>query len=433
MKKTLSVLLSLIMLIASVPMLVLADETDDGICYVDYNDGVRIYSYKGTSPVVNIPGWINGKKVLKLNTSAFSYVESNNTPYLTSVTIPDTITEIEGVTFRFQEYLTEISFPDSVTSIGSQTASFCTRLKSVKLPCNLKEIMYEFFYECNSLSDVNIPDGVTKIGKWAFYNCSSLKEIDLPDCVTLLDNYCFQGCTSLEKFVMPASVKYIYPSIFEGCTNLKCVYLNNNLKSMYRSAFKDCPSLTDIYYAGSEEEWNALTFYDDDYLKDVTIHFNSKMPCKTHAMKEIPAKKATTSSTGNNKYYQCTVCGKYFKDKDGKTETTVEAETLPKLAKKANPLTAKGKTVKIKYSVVKKKNVTIKRADAITVKKAKGTVTYSKISGPKKVSVSKKSGNIKIMKGLAKGTYKVKIKVKAAGTSTYKPGSKTVTVTIKVK
>jgi hypothetical protein len=209
--------------------------------------------------------------------------------------------------------------------------------------------------------------------------------------------------------------------------------MHNNVTYFDYSAFKST-ALTDLYYSGTEEEWNAMTFDGNyDFFRNVTVHYGWLPPCKTHAMKEIPAKKATTSSTGNNKYYQCTVCGKYFKDEAGKTETTVEAETIAKLAKKKNPLTVKGKTVKIKYSVLKKKDVTIKRADAITVKNAKGTVTYSKTSGNKKITISKTSGKIKVKKGLKKGTYKVKIKVKAAGTSTYKSGSKTVTVTIKVK
>ncbi len=105
------------------------------------------------------------------------------------------------------------------------------------------------------------------------------------------------------------------------------------------------------------------------------------------------------------------------------------AETSEKLS---NPLTAKGKTVTVKKAVVKKKNVAVKRSKAITVKNAKGKVTYKKSKGNKKITVSS-AGKITVKKGLKKGTYKIKIKVTAAGNATYKAATKTVTVKIVIK
>lgn len=104
-----------------------------------------------------------------------------------------------------------------------------------------------------------------------------------------------------------------------------------------------------------------------------------------------------------------------------------------KVNKAANPITAKGKTASVKYADVKKASKTIKRSAAVSVSSAKGTVTYAKTSGNSKITVNKKTGNLTIKKGLAKGTYKVKIKVTAAGSANYKSASKTVTVTVKVK
>ena len=76
---------------------------------------------------------------------------------------------------------------------------------------------------------------------------------------------------------------------------------------------------------------------------------------------------------------------------------------------------------------------------AMAVSNAQGKVTY-KLSSAKKGKKSKKkyftvakSGKITVKKKLKKGTYKVKIMVTAAGSSTYKAAVKTVTVSIKVK
>ncbi|MDO4890466.1 MAG: hypothetical protein Q3963_03810 [Coriobacteriaceae bacterium] len=97
-------------------------------------------------------------------------------------------------------------------------------------------------------------------------------------------------------------------------------------------------------------------------------------------------------------------------------------------AKAANPMTVKAKTVKAKA----KKKTIIKKAKAFTVKKAQGKVTFKKTSGNKKITVSK-AGNVTVKKGLKKGkTYKVKVKVKAAGNDNYKSAAKTVTLKVKV-
>lgn len=50
-----------------------------------------------------------------------------------------------------------------------------------------------------------------------------------------------------------------------------------------------------------------------------------------HEMTKTKAKAATCEATGNNEYWYCSRCDKYFSDAKGKTETTVERETLKAL------------------------------------------------------------------------------------------------------
>ena len=104
-----------------------------------------------------------------------------------------------------------------------------------------------------------------------------------------------------------------------------------------------------------------------------------------------------------------------------------------KIKKAANTMVVKGKTATVKSAALKQKAQTIARKKAITLSKAKGTVTYKKASGNKKITINKKTGKLTVKKGLKKGTYKVKIKVKAAGNGNYKALTKTVTVKVKVK
>ncbi len=118
---------------------------------------------------------------------------------------------------------------------------------------------------------------------------------------------------------------------------------------------------------------------------------------------------------------------------------TVTVKDATKI-KKANPLKVKGKTAKVSFKKLKKKAQTLKVSKLIKFAKAgKGKISYSLVSakkGKKNVKsyfkINAKTGKLTIKKGLAKGTYKVKLKVKAAGNADYKAVTRSVTVRIKV-
>ena len=127
---------------------------------------------------------------------------------------------------------------------------------------------------------------------------------------------------------------------------------------------------------------------------------------------------------------------------DWKAATTTKPKSCKKcgategqpLAKKANLLKIKAKTAIVKYSKLKKKNQTLAVGKVISfMKKGQGKMTYAKVSGNKKIIINMKTGKVTVKKKLKKGTYKVKVKVKAAGNSKYKPVTKTVTFKIKVR
>ena len=97
----------------------------------------------------------------------------------------------------------------------------------------------------------------------------------------------------------------------------------------------------------------------------------------------------------------------------------------------ANPMTATAVAAKNIPAATYGKAKTIAASKAITVKDAQGKVTYKKVSGAQKITVAN-NGKITVKKGIAAGTYKVKIAVKAAGNDLYKAATKNVTVKITV-
>ena len=69
-----------------------------------------------------------------------------------------------------------------------------------------------------------------------------------------------------------------------------------------------------------------------------------------------------------------------------------------------------------------------------TTKKGRGKMTYAKVSGNKKIRINKTTGKVTVKKGLRKGTYRVKVKVRAAGDANYNASAwKRVTFKVKVK
>ena len=165
-----------------------------------------------------------------------------------------------------------------------------------------------------------------------------------------------------------------------------------------------------------KEYFDDIDGYSEPY--DITFSFS----CLNHSYdKTGKVTKAATYTATGVKTYTCSICGQN------------KNETIAKLPKVSNTASIKAKTATVKYSKLRKKNQTVARKNAIVVSKAKGTVTYKKVSGNKKITINKKTGKITLKKGLKKGTYKLKVKVTASGTSKYKKTVKTVTVKIKVK
>lgn len=118
------------------------------------------------------------------------------------------------------------------------------------------------------------------------------------------------------------------------------------------------------------------------------------------------------------------------------SDETTAAKTIKWTINKAgNPLTIKAKTATVKYTAVKKKAQTLAVGKVITfTKKGQGKLTYTKVSGNKKIVINKTTGKVTVKKGLKKGTYKVKVKIKATGNANYKASAwKTVTFKVKVK
>ena len=165
---------------------------------------------------------------------------------LTDIVIPDSVTRIGDGAFRGCKSLTDIVIPNSVTSIGDNAFEYCFSLSNLVIPDGVTSIEDNAFEGCYSLSSVVIPDSVSCIGFGAFKNCSSLTDIVIPDSVTSIGGYAFGCCESLTDIVIPNSVTSIGDNAFWYCKSLSSVVIPAGVTSIGARAFCECSSLISI-------------------------------------------------------------------------------------------------------------------------------------------------------------------------------------------
>ena len=105
-----------------------------------------------------------------------------NCSNLTSITLPEQITEIGNSAFKYSG-LTSIIIPNNVIIIGESAFSSCSWLSNVVLSNKLTTIQYGAFANCNRLdiSDIIFPDTLTIIQtNNTFANCKCTKPFHFP-------------------------------------------------------------------------------------------------------------------------------------------------------------------------------------------------------------------------------------------------------------
>ena len=234
--------------------------------------GVK-YSKDGRK-LLKAPYELNGTYSIRKGTKiicdwAFGWSKFIGCRSLTSLVIPDSVTNIGDYAFSSCRSLTDIVIPDSVTNIGDYAFWNCRSLTNIVIPNSVTSIGDNAFEYCFSLSNLIIPDGVTSIGDGAFVGCTSLSSVVIPDSVSCIGNNAFWGCESLTDIVIPNSVTSIGKSAFYGCCSLTEVVIPDSVTSIGDKAFHTCSSLTNIDIPDSVTSIGDGAFDDYNFPNDI--------------------------------------------------------------------------------------------------------------------------------------------------------------------
>ncbi len=123
------------------------------------------------------------------------------------------------------KYSGEVVIPDSVeydghkwavTVINGYAFNECTELTSVRLPNGMTQIGNGAFLGCTKLAGITLPTQLTKIGDYAF-NESGLTAIVIPDSCKSIGSSAFADCVSLKNVTLRKKIAYIADGAFTGC------------------------------------------------------------------------------------------------------------------------------------------------------------------------------------------------------------------------
>ena len=233
--------------------------------YITNGSAIAITDYIGSSADVTIPSTINSMPVTIIH-DAFSF-----NGFVTSVTIPDSVTNLAGSTFMYCTNLSSVTIPASVTRIGDSVFNNCHSLTSVTIPANVTRIGDSAFADCYKLTSVTIPDSVTSIGYSAFGNCTDLTNATVFGSVTNFGQRAFAFCYKLNSISISTGVTSIGIEGFMSCTNLASVIIPDSVTIIGHKAFYGCRNLASVTIPDSLTNIEYETFAWCKRLEGVTI------------------------------------------------------------------------------------------------------------------------------------------------------------------
>ncbi len=301
MKKTVSIILSIIMLLTAFPaMTAYAVSVNDFELSLKSDGTYEVTGYSGNNAGLNIPEAYNGIPVTSIGVSAFN---GYTTEYYNQVITPKSLKSIGEAAFYFADSLNNVVLNEGLESIGDNAFDSCKLLTNINLPSTLKTLGNDVFANDVMLSRITVTQGNEYFSSdgTVLYNADKTKLVKYP------------SAASGNSYTAPYTVSEISDSAFTQMRYLKELTIPLSVTKIGEKAFSNDNaeynySLTDIYFLGTEEEWNKVSVGSGNTALDsVTVHYT---PCEEHSWQDVEIIKEASCKEAGEKSVVCTVCGK---------------------------------------------------------------------------------------------------------------------------
>ncbi len=194
-----------------------------------------------------------------------------------AVTIPDGVKYIADYAFEVSsgsdacDDMTSVVIPDSVTEIGKGAFKNCEKLTEVRLSNGLTCILTETFWECEKLNNVVIPDSVTTLNHYAFTHCTSLSSVTIPESVTEFGQGVFQDTVWLADRQAENPVVTVNGIVIDGKTCKGEVMVSDGAKGIAYGAFSSNENITAVTLPDGTTEIGDYAFGWCSGLTEITI------------------------------------------------------------------------------------------------------------------------------------------------------------------
>ena len=308
--------LMLLMLVCASTVVLAQDFTQNGVNYsINNNDG--------TAYVDDSPDATGAITILdKITVSGTSYtvksIDSDafrNNDNITSVVIPNSVTQIGSYSFEYCHGLTKVTIGTGVTYIGGDAFYQATALTDVYMNANPETLQWEdwgfddFIRDGSTICHVaNAAPWIAKFGgrinikfrdpntvpfSWSFNESThtltvsgteempnsqpwssiqnQIEKVVIEEGVLSIGSDAFYSCTKLKEIKFPSTLIAIRGNAFASCTSLKSIIWPSSVTVIEGSTFACCTNLVSVFIPNTVTNIDSYAFDYCTSLKSINI------------------------------------------------------------------------------------------------------------------------------------------------------------------